>query len=106
MINACVTCRQPYPDRTKPDIPGGGKVGISLVAGGHSTNRTPPKTTPGSYGTARTAAIYSAIFRLPVTLDGQVLEFMHLSDDVLLDVSTLHMCMGKGTERPLQVSGL
>ena len=31
---------------------------------------------------------------------------MHLSDEALLDMSTLRMYMSKGTERPLQVSGL
>ena len=45
------------------------------------------------------AAIYSTVFRLSVTLCGQVLEFMHVPDEVLLGTNTLCTCMGKGTER-------
>ena len=52
------------------------------------------------------AAIDSAVLRLPVTLGGQVLEPMRLSDEVLLGMSTLRMCTGKGPECLLQVSGL
>ena len=70
-----------------------------------------PEATPGGYTVLRArlpdglprAAIYSAIFRLPVTPGGQVLEYMNLSVEVLLDVSTLRMCMGKGTECSLRV---
>ena len=52
------------------------------------------------------AAIDGAIFRLPVARGGHVLEFMNLSVEVVLGMSTLHMCMGKGNERFLRVSGL
>ena len=45
------------------------------------------------------AAIYSTVFRLSVTLCEQVLEFMHLTDEVLLGIDTLCTCMGTGIER-------
>ena len=66
--------------------------------------RTSPEATPGGYmvlcgsipdGLPR-AAIYSAIFRLPATPGGQVLEFMNLSDEILLRMRFRRMCTGNG----------
>ena len=100
---------------TPDPIPGGGNVGMSLLAGTHILSpQTSPDATPGGYTVLRTrlpdglprAAIYSAIFCLPVTRGGQVLERMNLFFEVLLGMSTLRMCMGKGTGRSLRVSVL
>ena len=65
------------PRRYLTGFPGRPYVGISFVAGTPLSLPTPPEATPGGYGAARASRMScerqnSAIFRLPVTLNGQV----------------------------------